>query len=192
MQSFDFIIVGAGTAGCVLAARLSEDPDLRVGLVEAGGAANHPAIRDPLQWPRAAIIGGLLLLSALLGAGRGEPARAGAPDDAVTLRIANDGGEVLRCVLLFGHWVTLELGVIDAGASQALAMMRDAGDGSLYVLREDGRKMMIENVVCGGDHAWAETLGQLDLLPVRESRERKFRTSCRIDERLDCTLPRAD
>lgn len=52
MQSFDFVIVGAGTAGCVLAARLSEDPGLRVALIEAGGTAVDPAIRDPLQWPR--------------------------------------------------------------------------------------------------------------------------------------------
>ncbi len=52
MESFDFIIVGAGTAGCVLAARLSEDPNLRVALIEAGGPAVDPAIRDPLQWPR--------------------------------------------------------------------------------------------------------------------------------------------
>ncbi len=44
---FDYVIVGAGTAGCVLAARLSEDPHTRVCLVEAGGPARHPFIRVP-------------------------------------------------------------------------------------------------------------------------------------------------
>ena len=34
-QEFDYIIVGAGSAGCVLAARLSQDPKIRVALVEA-------------------------------------------------------------------------------------------------------------------------------------------------------------
>ena len=37
----DYVVVGAGTAGCILAARLSEDPDTRVVLLEAG-----PADRD--------------------------------------------------------------------------------------------------------------------------------------------------
>ena len=43
----DYVIVGGGTAGCVLAQRLSADPSLQVVLVEAGDADTSPWIRMP-------------------------------------------------------------------------------------------------------------------------------------------------
>ena len=46
-QTFDYVIVGGGTAGCVLAARLSEDPKHRVCLIEAGGEGRDLLIRLP-------------------------------------------------------------------------------------------------------------------------------------------------
>jgi choline dehydrogenase len=50
---FDYVIVGAGSAGCVLAARLTEDPGTRVLLIEAGGGADKFLIRMPLGMMKA-------------------------------------------------------------------------------------------------------------------------------------------
>ncbi|MDB5575565.1 MAG: FAD-binding protein [Bradyrhizobium sp.] len=71
MNDFDYVIVGSGPAGCVLANRLSADPATRVALIEAGPESRHPFITMPKGFGR------LLTGSRFITHYRTEPDAAG-------------------------------------------------------------------------------------------------------------------
>jgi hypothetical protein len=113
-----------------------------------------------------------------------------AADLPVEIAIANAGDQPLRCMILFGHWITQDLGVVAPGGAEKVAMSRGQPPGALYIPRFDGRKMMIENIVCGGLAAWGESLGQIPLLPIRSSAAARFAVACRLADRVGCGAPR--
>lgn len=119
-----------------------------------------------------------------------------AQDQPVTLSLTNAAPSPLRCHVMFGHWVDRDLGDLAPGASIPLAMTQAAADGALYVMRDDGqRRMMIETVQCARPGRWTETVGQLDLAPIRSRRARAIEASCAapaVEKRVACRLDRIE
>jgi hypothetical protein len=105
----------------------------------------------------------------------------------VTLSIKNDDRQPLRCVVVFAHWVTVDVGPISSGETATVAMTRGPQPGALHIARFDGRPMMIENIVCGTDQDWGASFDQLPLTRVRESVTSTYQIACRAAPRIVCT-----
>ena len=127
----------------------------------------------------------VLVLLALIAAPTGATA-GGGDDGLVELKVHNSGTVTLRCVTVLAHFVSLPSTEIAAGAALDITYFRGADDGTLYVLRDDGRKMMIENLLCGSTDEWDATRGEVPLLQVRSSSDDNMDFSCRIAARLEC------
>ncbi len=128
---------------------------------------------------RAVIVACLLLLLAA--------ARGGAQDaTAVAVTIANESDRGLRCLLVFGHWVTMDVPVVEPGGRTVVELQR-AADRALAVPRDrDGRLMMLEALHCGYDSAWSSSLVKLGWRAVMMSDRSEFVLACRAGERPLC------
>lgn len=132
----------------------------------------------------------LIVLSAFLCLAIAARPAFAATDLKTVLSIRNDSGEPLKCVILYGHWITTDIAEIAPGSVQHVDIMRAAKDGALYIPRFDGRRMMIERIACGRVDSWWESSGDIPLLPLREAAEASSETRCRLAARADCSVPR--
>jgi hypothetical protein len=109
-----------------------------------------------------------------------------AADSTVTLSIKNDDAQSLRCTVVFAHWVTTDIGPIASGETAAVAMTHGPQPGALHIARFDGRPMMIENIICGADQDWSNSVDQLPLDPVRDGAISAYQIACRTARRVVC------
>lgn len=112
-----------------------------------------------------------------------------AEDQQVELSIVNSSQATMKCVVLFGHWVTQDLPLIASGGQVPVKLIRAAKDGALYIPRFDGRKMMVERIACGRAEAWWDTIGDVPLLPLREKAMERVKSACHLEQRAVCSAP---
>jgi 4-pyridoxate dehydrogenase len=97
--TFDYIIIGSGSAGCVMANRLSAASDTRVLVLEAGGWDRHPLIKLPLGW-------GKVLLNRMYDwgyDGEPQPAMAGRRIECARGKVVGGSSSINAMAYVRGH-----------------------------------------------------------------------------------------
>ncbi len=167
-DTYDYIVIGAGSAGCVLANRLSADPDVSVLLIEAGAKDRHPLVRLPMlmgklmhsgiynwrfdtepepeldnrriYWPRGKALGGSSTINGMIYV------RGNAADYDRWAQMGNPGWSYAEVLPYFRK-------------SETHAQRRDdfhGGDGPLSVTRARGRNPLFDRFVAAGVEAGYE------------------------------------
>ncbi len=160
-QGFDYVIVGGGTAGCILAARLSENPVVRVCLIEAGGRDTNPLIHVPIGFAK--------LTSGPLTWGLTTTPQRHANNREIPYaqaRVLGGGSSINAEVFTRGHPTDYDRWVDEGAAGWGFANIRK------YFLRSEG------NAFLSGD--WHGTEGPLGVsnTPDPHPMTRAFVKSC--------------
>ncbi len=175
MTPFHYVVVGAGSAGCVVASRLSADPSRRVVLLEAGGADTALAVRMPaafgklfgtaadwnyrtvaqaaldartLYWPRGKMLGGSSSMNAQMWV-RGHPL-----DYDGWAAAGNTGwgsADVLKCFLRMEDFARAALPQRGRGGPQRIEDLRDPNETTRAFVRAAVAAGIPENTDINGE-----------------------------------------
>ena len=164
--TYDYVIVGAGSAGCVLAYRLSQDPSVRVLVLEAGGHDRSPIIKVPLTW-------GLILKHRLFDWGyftEAEPGMDGRRIELARGRVVGGSSSINGMAYARGMaedydgWAA-EFGLPDWSYGRVLPFFKRSetwqggasalrgGDGPLTVARLDFKDELVDAFMQSADRA---------------------------------------
>ncbi len=134
---------------------------------------------------------GLLVLMVVFGmafraSSAGEPSGPSAP---VRLEIVNaTATSRLGCQLVLAHFVTLDLAPILAGDETVITLDRDLNDGTLIYRHDGGRRMAVENILCGIAANWRATRADLNIAELRAGRRANLRIICQQPKALSCAI----
>jgi len=103
----------------------------------------------------------------------------------ISLEIDNATGQAMRCTMVYAHFVSDSTPAFSQ--SHSLQFDRHMGSGSLSE-SASGKSMMLENILCGIDAAWQDSVTEILLLPLRSGAARAFTARCALNKQLDCSL----